>query len=230
MNKDENTLVRFSLRSLLALMALASIILAITVPYIRSQPAEMQKFLGWSIGIAGAVGVVVFLGLCLYRVSIERMSGALLFHPRQSFAMRWGLACLMVPLFTGILFLTGKIVADLLLTSSELSGQFDFAIFANVSSVLFLLIPISALIFTTVLPFWGLGILSLEVREKGFILSGCKFHPWASGVKLECLPAKRPHRTVVTILLKNKKSTTVIHSDDREELEQHLLELGIPPK
>ena len=75
--------------------------------------------------------------------------------------------------------------------------------------------------------FWGLGIMSLEVREKGVIMSGWKFHPWASDVKFEWQPAENPNRAILSIMRGTAKNIAIIQSDEREELEQHLRELGM---
>ena len=98
--------------------------------------------------------------------------------------------------------------------------------FAELFSVGFFLVPILALIVSTVLPFWGLGFMSLEVREKGVIMSGWKFHPWTSDVKFEWQPAKNPNRAILSIMRGTAKNIAIIQSDEREELEQHLRELG----
>ena len=213
----------------MALVTLACLFLAITPAYIQRQQVELQGTLYWLVGIAGTIALVVFLGLCLYRLWIEKKSGALLFQPTQSFWMRWIFACIMVPLNMVVLVASGHGATTLIWASGQIPGE-GFSLQAYLLTVALLTIPISALVAAIVLPTWGLGMMSLEVRKQGAILSGWRYLPWNSGVEFESQPAKNRDRMVVKILLGKATSTSIIHSDEYEDLEQHLLAVGIPIK
>ncbi len=231
------TVLQFSLRSVLGMTAILSVLLAVFVPLIQAQPPALRRYLVWGILIYATLAGVGFVVLCLRRRRIETRGGGLLFRPeRLPLWLEYLPSAIIAVVCAG--FLVGGCVFMLSLLKEGLRMEQELRrpvglgiefIFACMG--IHWVVPMLGLVYVTTLSWWRFGMTTLEIRENGVGVGGVRFFPWSAIDRCQWKNGK--HAAVLTIVRRTRffalprKCMAMIPFDARESIERLLDENGI---
>lgn len=220
--KQSNAAFQFSLRSVLAAMSILSVLLAVLLPHIRTQPPEVRRHLWWTILVLAVFATIGLAVLCVRRWRVETLGGDLLLRPKHSAWLDRGLPLGLVAIFGGLLAYQCVVMVPLMNRMAVLDhdlrgpGLGHFGWYTTIS-----LAPLTlALVYALVLLWWRVTPLTLEIRENGIGFGGLKFVPWKTVAGYEWMDGK--HGLRLTILSAARKRVTVISFGDREAVQRFL--------
>lgn len=181
---SQQSVLRYSLRSVLIATTVIAILCAILATLIRSLPKEQQKLVSTVLisAIAGILSALFFA--CIYRFRTEKFCGKRLFafYPPKSFKKPWrksNLAQFVIP----VVFLWFTLISNLIFNIQHSNMPFNMQQISIWPLVYNLITGFISGVYIAAffIRFWWRGLSdSIEFCENGFILNGIRYRPWTN--------------------------------------------------
>ena len=222
------TVLQFSMRSILAGVAVLSVGLAVLVPFVHAQPPAFRRNLVWGVFISIALAVIGSLFLCLRRWRIETRGGTLLLRPTRLNPWLDYLPCvIMVVIFAGILVGACVIFMPAMKEMSRLEQGLGWTAFGLATSLSVFAPPMLALVYAITLSWWQVTPMTLEIRENGIGIGGLRFFLWSAITGCQWTDGK--HAAILTLWCHSRKNVAMMPLDAREPVQRLLEAKGIKP-
>jgi hypothetical protein len=222
--KQPNTALQFSLRSLLAAMSILSVLFAVFAPMVQAQPPGVRQYVLWGVLGLAALAVVGLVVLGVRRWRVETRGGDLLLRPKHAKpwhgCMLWlMLAVVFGGLLAGQCVAMGHLFKGMPGLNQALPGV-GIPLMTRLIAITAFAPLTLALVWVFALLWWQVTPMTLEIRENGIGYGGFRFLPWSAVTGYNLMDAK--YAVQLTISSAARKHLTVISFGERDEVQRLL--------